>query len=155
MKVCSFCGTKNTEDAVRCVSCSATAFENICENCGQRYAGNFCPGCGVAAAQDAKLCPECGRKYYTNACPDCGYHPGRKKETVTERVVVREVPVQTSAPAQSVPAQKSKIGCGTILLWICFPPIMATVAIIRSSMKPFWKFVLVIALWAILFKIVQ
>ena len=73
MKVCSYCGTENPNNAAICENCGAHEFKNKCNNCGTVFGeGEYCPKCGVKAGQKPRVCPNCGREYYSNACPTCG-----------------------------------------------------------------------------------
>ena len=77
MKVCSYCGTENPNNAAICENCGAHEFKNKCNNCGTVFGeGEYCPKCGVKAGQKPRVCPNCGREYYSNACPTCGYVSG-------------------------------------------------------------------------------
>ena len=66
MKVCSYCGTENPNNAVMCENCGAHEFKHKCNNCGTVFAeGEYCPKCGVKAGQRPRVCPNCGREYYS------------------------------------------------------------------------------------------
>ena len=57
MKLCSFCGTENAADAVKCSSCGGNEFKYKCDNCGTVFTeGVHCPHCGVKAGQEARTC---------------------------------------------------------------------------------------------------
>jgi membrane protease subunit (stomatin/prohibitin family) len=78
---CPKCGTDNTENARRCVSCgtplTGAAGGNVCPNCnapmlpGATFCGNCgkqvgggdnCSRCGTALAPGVKFCPKCGNR---------------------------------------------------------------------------------------------
>ena len=58
-KICSKCGTENTDLALFCESCGnplAVTRENISNP------SNICPQCGSSLRTGAHFCPECGFK---------------------------------------------------------------------------------------------
>ncbi|MBQ3330880.1 MAG: zinc ribbon domain-containing protein [Ruminococcus sp.] len=85
MKICDFCGTINTDEAMRCSSCGGSVFKYKCNNCGtflQEDQG-YCPKCGIKAGQRARICPQCNTNYFSTACPTCGYLPGKVNNIVS------------------------------------------------------------------------
>lgn len=154
MKICVFCNTQNEDNATHCISCNGNVFDHICDNCGKRFGdGAYCPSCGVKAGQTAKICPECNTKYYSNACPNCGY-TGKKKPVQPQQVIHNHYTVQTTPTVERATAPvkaKSNVGCGTVLLWIFFFPIMLFVAICKSNMKPVSKFIIILLILGIVF----
>lgn len=142
MKKCKFCGALNANKATKCSSCGANEFVYQCENCGAEFeSGKFCPNCGTKIGQVAKKCPNCGNEYYTNACPSCGYVPGKATNGGVEHRVVVETVVQNKP--------KKKVTFGTVLLWIFFLPIMATISIWRSSWTTKRKIIVTAVMWII------
>ncbi|MDO5713688.1 MAG: hypothetical protein Q4Q07_04580 [Tissierellia bacterium] len=82
MRVCTYCGSENSDDVLRCTSCGANEFNNKCNNCGTVFSeGNYCTKCGVKAGTVAKVCPKCEKEYFSAACPDCGYTVHEKDRT--------------------------------------------------------------------------
>ena len=81
MKICTFCGYHEENNARICSGCGSKEFESICPNCSKTYKGKFCPSCGTRFDAVAKVCPDCGRKYFSKSCPDCGYNESRRRVT--------------------------------------------------------------------------
>ena len=160
MKVCAYCNTRNEDSASHCVSCNGSVFEYICGNCGRQFGGGaYCPACGVKVGQAPRVCPECGTKYYSNACPNCGYTRQRRvqqsqAESQPQPVVHNHYTIQNNpAPERSAPQsapRSNNIGCGTILLWIFFFPIMLVVTLFKSNLKPITKVILFLLLLGLL-----
>lgn len=141
MKKCKYCGLKSENSVSICPSCGSGDFSYICDNCGNLItSGKFCTNCGVKIGKDEKICPKCGERYFSNACPNCGYLPYNQDP-------VNDGNYYEGNSGGSA-AGKKKVGFGTILLWIFFPPVMATVAIWKSQKMQLWlKIVLTAILW--------
>lgn len=79
---CPKCGTDNSEQAKRCVSCGAPLGSGAgaprnCPNCGTPLApgAQFCGNCGTrVGAQNDNICSRCGAELQPTAkfCPVCG-----------------------------------------------------------------------------------
>lgn len=133
MKVCSYCGTENPNNAVICENCGAHEFKHKCNNCGTIYAeGEYCPKCGVKAGQKPRVCPNCGREYYSNACPTCGYVKGSKE---TAKVGTRQSAgrsVGQSTRTTTRPTKKRKTWLW-VLGWIFIFPLPLTILLMRNQ----------------------
>lgn len=137
MKICDFCGTMNTDDAVKCKSCGSTSLKNKCNNCGAVFDGQFCTGCGTRSGQEAKECPVCHTKYFTAACPSCGYVPGKTSGV-------------TSAPAPQTPAAPKRKTWLWVLGWIfIFPLPLMLILKKKSDMENKLKHGIIIGAWVI------
>ncbi|MEG1523984.1 MAG: zinc ribbon domain-containing protein [Clostridia bacterium] len=134
MKVCKYCGTENQDAATACKQCQANDFKNKCNNCGTVFEGGFCTNCGTKAGATAKTCPKCGENYFTASCPSCGYNPAREDSSskgTTQTIVVQKE------------SKKKGVSFWTVLLWICFLPIMGIIAIWKAEKLPkLWKIIL-------------
>ena len=105
VRVCARCATINGIHATACRHCQSRELLYQCDNCRTKFASNDCPACGLKAGTKPRECPKCGGEYYGTICPKCGY---------------------ITMP------EKRRTSVGTVLLWIFFLPIMATIAIARS-----------------------
>ena len=148
MKVCSYCGTENPNNAVICENCGAHEFKHKCNNCGTVYAeGEYCPKCGVKAGQSPRVCPNCGREYYSNACPTCGYVKG-SNETAEERTrqsARRNVSQSTRTTTR--PAKKRKTWLW-VLGWIFIFPLPLTILLMRNQkMNKAVKIIILAVAW--------
>ena len=133
MKVCSYCGTENPNNAVICENCGAHEFKHKCNNCGTIYAeGEYCPKCGVKAGQRPRVCPNCGREYYSNACPTCGYVKGGKETAEVRRRQSAERSVSQSTRTSTKPAKKRKTWLW-VLGWIFIFPLPLTILLMRNQ----------------------
>ena len=144
MKVCSYCGTENPDNAVICENCGAHDFKHKCNNCGTIYSeGDFCPKCGVKAGQRPRVCPKCGREYYSNACPTCGYVRGGHETLATK--AERTAPIRTKQSAK--PAKRRKTWLW-VLGWIFIFPLPLTILLHRNQkMNKVVKIVIVAIAW--------
>ncbi len=129
MKVCSYCGTENPDNAAMCDNCGAHEFKHKCNNCGTIYTeGEYCPKCGVKAGQRPRVCPKCGREYYSNACPTCGYvrggHVGPSESTRSTATIGTRQAVK--------PAKKRKTWLW-VLGWIFIFPLPLTILLVRNK----------------------
>lgn len=128
MKKCVYCDSFCENDNTVCPRCGAAEFILLCPNCGTEIKnGTECPSCGVRADAEGVLCPACGNRYYTGKC-SCGYTPGTdapKTETVTRTVYVEREPAKKKRGCLAT--------CGLVLLWICFLPVMALIAVWRKK----------------------
>lgn len=133
MKVCSYCGTENPNNAVICENCGAHEFKHKCNNCGTIYAeGEYCPKCGVKAGQRPRVCPNCGREYYSNACPTCGYVKGSKETAEVRTRQSAERSVSQSARTTMRPTKKRKTWLW-VLGWIFIFPLPLTILLMRNQ----------------------
>ena len=144
MKVCSYCGTENPNNAAICENCGAHEFKHKCNNCGTIFSdGEFCPKCGVKAGQRPRVCPNCGSEYYSNACPTCGYVKGKNgKETgKTSKATARSV----SQPQK--PARKRNTWLW-VLGWIFIFPLPLTILLLRNQkMNKVIKILIIAIAW--------
>ena len=160
MKVCSYCGTENLDNAVICDYCGAHEFKHKCNNCGTVYSeGEYCPKCGVKAGQRPCVCPKCGREYFTNACPTCGYvRSGNDTETTTiKRPPTRAVSgaaASTSSRAatketyQTERSAKKRKTWLWVLGWLFIFPLPLTILLLRNrKMNKVVKIVILIVAW--------
>ena len=140
MKICSFCNTKNEDNAVKCVSCGANSFKYKCNNCGTVFAdGVHCPHCGVKVGQQARVCPKCNTQYYSNACPTCGYVPNGSEMTATTPDRDSVQPVQ--------PKRKTWLW---VLGWIFIFPLPLTLILLKKpNMSKGLKYGIIIAAWVV------
>lgn len=122
MKKCSYCGSFSDDNSMVCPSCGASDFMKVCPECGDLYSGMKCPKC----------------------------ESRRPAQPVNTEPVQQSTPSYSSRPAYS-PAPEKKSGClvtaGKVMLWICFFPIMATIAILKSRMNVVMKLLLLAAVW--------
>lgn len=147
MKVCKYCNSECDDGEKTCHSCGASEFSNKCRNCGTVFNSGFCPNCGVKVGQKPRVCPKCGNEYYTNACPNCGYN-GLSQNTPQTINIFQSAP-QTHK-ANHVQAPKKKTTIWTVLLWIVFLPIMAVIAIWKSTkLDKKWKIILTVIIAAL------
>ena len=165
MKVCSYCGTENPNNAVVCENCGAHEFKHKCNNCGTIFSeGEFCPQCGVKANHRPRVCPNCGREYYSNACPTCGYVKGegenRRTRTArsttrgerptkrTERSaakIERSIPGDVTPPVKPVKKRKTWLW---VLGWIFIFPLPLTILLVRNKkMNKVVKIIILIVAW--------
>lgn len=93
MKICQYCGTVASDEAVKCQACNAASFSNVCNNCKRTFDSAFCPGCGLKAGEKGKFCIKCGTNYYSACCPNCGYSPA------AEATSTRNMGYETLRPA--------------------------------------------------------
>ena len=158
MKLCSFCGTENAADAVKCSSCGGNEFKYKCDNCGTVFTeGVHCPHCGVKAGQEARTCPVCHTEYYSNACPNCGYIPSAKKaaddQTVHTAVGVRPPVNYVSPQTVQVNVQPQKPKRKTwlwVLGWIFIFPLPLTLILVKKEdMNKALKYALIIGAWVL------
>lgn len=166
MKVCSFCGTENPNNAVICEKCGAHEFKHKCNNCGTLYSeGEICPECGVKANQRPRVCPNCGREYYSNTCPTCGYvrgggdngttradNSGAKNERATKKSGRSTAKAERSTPRDDVtpsikPAKKRKTWLW-VLGWIFIFPLPLTILLVKNKkMNKAVKIIILIVAW--------
>lgn len=144
MKVCSYCGTENPENAVICENCGAHDFQHKCNNCGTIYSeGEYCPKCGVKAGQRPRVCPKCGREYFSNACPTCGYVRGGH-ETATKNTE-RTKPIRTRQSTKPTKKRKTWLW---VLGWIFIFPLPLTILLLRNQkMNKVVKIVILVIAW--------
>lgn len=144
MKVCSYCGTENPNNAVICENCGSHEFKHKCNNCGTIYAeGEFCPKCGVKAGQKPKVCPNCGREYYSNACPTCGYVRGRNESTIAG--TRGSSPRTINQPSKPTKKRKTWLW---VLGWLFFFPLPLTLLLVRNQkMNKVVKIIIIAVAW--------
>ena len=144
MKVCSYCGTENPNNAVICENCGAHEFKHKCNNCGTVFAeGEYCPKCGVKAGQRPRVCPNCGREYYSNACPTCGYVKGGNGST-TERT---RSPATMTISQTEKPVKKRKTWLW-VLGWLFIFPLPLTILLVRNKrMNKVVKIIILVIAW--------
>lgn len=165
MKVCSYCGTENPNNAVICENCGAHELKHKCNNCGTIYSeGEFCPRCGVKANQRPRVCPNCGREYYSNACPTCGYVKGggengttrtssstARGERSTKRTGRSAAKVERSTPGVVTPPEKPVKKRKTwlwVLGWIFIFPLPLTILLVRNKkMNKVIKIIILAVVW--------
>lgn len=144
MKICSYCGTENANNAVICENCDAHEFKHKCNNCGTVFAeGEYCPKCGVKAGQRPRVCPNCGREYYSNACPTCGYVKGGNGST-TERT---RSPATMTISQTEKPVKKRKTWLW-VLGWLFIFPLPLTILLVRNKrMNKVVKIIILVIAW--------
>lgn len=145
MRICSYCGTDNPDNAVTCTSCGAHEFKHKCNNCGNIYTDEIiCPKCGIKAGQKSRICPKCGREYYSSACPTCGYIKGSNK-TDTSTFSVGNSTI--SQPPKTLKKRKTWLW---VLGWLFIFPIPLTILLIRKkNMNKIVKYAIILIVWLI------
>lgn len=143
MKVCSYCGTENPNNAAICENCGAHEFKNKCNNCGTVFGeGEYCPKCGVKAGQKPRVCPNCGREYYSNACPTCGYVSGGGGATERPRQATTRSYKQ---PSKQVKKRKTWLW---VLGWLFIFPLPLTILLMRNQrMNKAVKIIILVVAW--------
>jgi hypothetical protein len=91
MKLCEYCGTKTADDTIKCDSCGATEFGNICINCSTTFSGTKCPNCGVDVGEKPRTCHRCGKKTFSVVCPKCGADLLHKEQPVQSQHMTHNV----------------------------------------------------------------
>ena len=59
---CPICGSDNSQDAKRCVTCGSSLAGNAMFNNTMENGGSICPRCKNSVALGVKFCPTCGNK---------------------------------------------------------------------------------------------
>ena len=61
---CSFCGSENPQDAVKCAVCGSPLSAAQSAAPAESRSHVRCPGCGATLSADVRFCPQCGTGIY-------------------------------------------------------------------------------------------
>jgi|GEM_PF-2895757 len=128
MKVCTYCGTHSTDNAVICKSCGAAEFDNKCNSCGTKFTGSVCPECGDIISGTGRDCPICGHITDDLICPYCetdlsgkNQEPGNAQKTIyyeNSHVTIQVTNVQSKEQVELNIKQMKKIGRRNAILLV-------------------------------------